>query len=54
MDPLVSGQEDVEHGLVGEISAVPDILYPGNVSLSLQECFRPGPKAYPYHYMVLG
>ena len=42
--PLVSGQEDVERGLVGEGDAVPGVLHTGDRSSSLQECDCLGPK----------
>ena len=36
--------EDVEHGLAGEGGVAPDGLHPGDISLSLQESVRTGPK----------
>ena len=43
--PLVSGQEDVGHAMEGKVGAVPDRLYHGDRTPSLQECLRPGPSA---------
>ena len=42
MTTLVLGWEEVEHGTAGEGGEVPDGLYPGDGTLSLQECVRPG------------
>ena len=45
--PLVSGWEDMEHVLDGDEFLVMYRLYHGDRSSSLQECFRPVPKAQP-------
>ena len=42
---MVPGREDVEHDPRGEGGEVPDGLYPGDGSLYLLECVRPGPQA---------
>ena len=38
------GREDVGHDLVGEGGEVLDGLHPGDGSLFLLECVRPGPQ----------
>ena len=42
---MVPGREDVGHGKVREGGLVPEIIHPGDRSLSFQECGRPGPTA---------
>ena len=44
MTPLVSVQEDIDNGHVGESVVVPDGTNSQDISLSLQGCFHLGSK----------
>ena len=42
---MVPGQEEMEYDPGGEGGEVPDRLHPGDISMYLRECVRPGPHA---------